>query len=230
MQFIVATIATIVILIALVVIRRRRPKLKTMYISALEACVSMKKAEVVTVGMYDDEVSYEIRNGVPIIMFHGSDLSMSVDAMKEWRSNVSTFAFNDRFKAFTTHLSEILPDTHKGTNVVCVSHSRGGYLMSAWCREAPEPPAMAIFIGSPGQTFDCRTRGTHVKEFKHSRDPIPKLGWVTSDHEHEFTEITSEFTILNIHTKGYFVLLEKILERVRRDRTNDYVTHLTAWP
>lgn len=229
-ELLAGAVVAVVLFVALVVFLRRPATLRGMYVAALEACVSMDGANTTKVGLYDDEVSFEVRNGVPIVKFYGSDLSMSQDAWKEWRSNVSTWVMNDRFATFTTEMSALLPDTHKGKDVVCVSHSRGGYLMSAWCREAPEPPAMAIFIGSPGQTFDCRTRGTHVKEFKHRLDPVPKLGWVTSDHEHEFTEVSDGFTVATIHTRGYFVLLEQMLERVRRDRTNDYTTHLSVWP
>ena len=102
--------------------------------------------------------------------------------------------------------------------------------MSAWCRASPHPPAMAIFVGSPGQTFDCTTRGTHVKEFKHVLDPVPKLGTTASHHEHEFTEVSDGFSVATVHTEGYKVLLRGLAERVRNDRVNGYKEHLIKWP
>ena len=228
---IVGAVVAAVVLVTLVVYMRRPPTLKTMYIATLEACASMGTEEVVKVGPAADEVSFTTRHGIPIITFYGSDMSMTEEAWREWSSNVSTWIATDDLSTFTTQLAAIVPESHKGRDVVCVSHSRGGYLMSAWCRDAPQPPTMAVFIGSPGQTFDCRTRGTHVKaKFKHRLDPVTKLGWVTSDHEHEFTEVTPEFSVATVHTVGYFVLIKQILDRVRLDGTNDYSNHLTVWP
>ena len=102
--------------------------------------------------------------------------------------------------------------------------------MSAWCQVCPQRPAMAVFVGSCGQVFDCTSRGIHVKEFKHKLDPVTKLGVTISHHEHEFTDVLDGFSVATVHTEGYRVLLRNLLKRVRNDRVNSYREHLTVWP
>lgn len=228
-------IAVGVIAVALVLIhtlgRRRRADKRHVYIAAFTAFCNMYEYEFTRVGPYRDEVAFPTVGGVPVIVFEGSDFALERDTLREWGSNVSTVAFQDDMSDVTADIASLLPETHRGGDVVCVSHSRGGYLMSAWCRDAPAAPHMAMFVGSPGQAFDVRQRGTHVLEFKHRYDPVPKLGWVTSDHEHEFTTVPDGSSIATVHlVRSYAALIAEITETIRTDTQSDYKNFLTAYP
>ena len=138
---------------------------KNMLISILESFAAWyTEGEWVDVGIYQDEVKFEIRNGVPIIGFEGVDMASDYETVMEWRSTVAAFATKDTFPRFCEALKGRLPPTHRGDDVVCIGHSRGAYLMSAWCKHADVPPRMAVFVGSPGMCSiaarECRTSFT----------------------------------------------------------------------
>lgn len=168
-------------------------------------------------GEFDDEVwTFELEDGTPVVVFQGTDMPDASyrSSITEWRSNMClVFAVVDphcaRLSSFREQLEESLPATHKTPDVIYVSHSRGGWLMSSFVHNMPRAARGIAFIASPGQYHDVRSKGT-VYNFDHRADPVTKVSMVTSTYDYIFSSL-KRMTPVEIHGTWYVPWIQELL-------------------
>ena len=175
-------------------------------------------------GPFKDEIMFGVVLGRPVLYFTGTDRLFGKNGTREyileWIGNAYQY-FNRTGgkKEFHDSIWSALPPSFQdpANPITCVGYSRGGFTMSNFVKYVrPEHVKTCVFIGAPGQLYDCRQKA-RVYNVWHDRDPICKLenyNEITADVEHGFEGATCiPFQGIRYHIeKRYTKDMEKVLK------------------
>lgn len=132
---------------------------------------------------FSDEVSYGTLGSIKVIYFHGSD------DIFEWIDNgleILPF-FTSTIRNAADNIDKYIPSEYKTDQTICVGHSRGAWIASAFADKDETRCGAVLFVGGAGQVANNRD-DAFVVNIKGSGDPVTRLfqGHVDADIEKSF--------------------------------------------